>query len=434
MSTRARLTAVLLALGLCAAPPAEARPTRRVFGYLPYWTASAKPTWRWDLLTDVSLFSVGASSSGALTSTSFWRGAGARALIDQAHQHGVRVELAVTNFDPASLHALLSDSAARDRLITALVDEALTRQPGDGVSLDFEGMQAADRASLVSFTRALHAALKARRADAQLSLATPAVDWSKAYDYAALADASEALFIMGYDYHWGSSDPGPVSPLNGGMAPWPSRYCLSQTVTDYLALVGPGRADKILLGLPLYGYDYPSLTAEIGAKARGSATAVFYSTARQRAAQHGRRYEALAQAPWYVYSDMGGPRQTWYDDEQSLSQKIDLALTRKLGGIGFWALGYEDASLWQVVAAKLDAPPPDMGSPRADLAAAPDLAGAQPDLASAGDAGDPGSEATGCQIALGAAPARAPGPRSGALPGLLLGLIGLLALRRRLPA
>jgi len=50
-----------------------------------------------------------------------------------------------------------------------------------------------------------------------VTLATPAVDWSSAWDFNALATESDGLFIMGYDYYWkGSSTTGPVSPLKGG--------------------------------------------------------------------------------------------------------------------------------------------------------------------------------------------------------------------------
>ena len=44
----------------------------------------------------------------------------------------------------------------------------------------------------------------------EVVLAMPAVDWSGAYDYDALANASDGLFIMGYGYHWSGGSPGPA--------------------------------------------------------------------------------------------------------------------------------------------------------------------------------------------------------------------------------
>jgi spore germination protein YaaH len=325
----------------------------RVFGYIPYWTAS-KNTWNFQGLTDIALFSVGANDAGQLTSTSFWRSSQAKTILEEAHKRGVSVELAVTNFDPTSLHNLLSDNAAVDKLIGALVQEAFSTQSGDGLSIDFEGLRGADRAVFVSFVTKLRAAMKKVRADSRLSLATPAVDWSKAYDYAALAGQSDTLFIMGYGYHYsGSSNPGPVAPLNCG-APW-GNYCLSATVANYLNIVGEAGRGKIVLGLPLYGYDYPADSDKIGAKSLGTGQAVFYSAVRKQVKD--RRYEPVSESPWYVYTDAKGQlHQVFYDDEESLGKKLDFVLGQNLGGVGFWALGYEDDSLWRLVEQKMVLP------------------------------------------------------------------------------
>lgn len=317
----------------------------RVFGYIPYWTAS-KNTWNFQGLTDIALFSVGANDAGQLTSTSFWRSSQAKTILEEAHKQGVSVELAVTNFDPTSLHNLLSDSAAVDKLIGALVQEAFSTQSGDGLSIDFEGLRGADRAVFVSFVTKLRAAMKKVRADSRLSLATPAVDWSKAYDYAALAAQSDTLFIMGYGYHYsGSSNPGPVAPLNCG-APW-GNYCLSATVANYLNIVGEAGRGKIVLGLPLYGYDYPADSDKIGAKSLGTGQAVFYSAARKQVKN--RRYEPVSESPWYVYTDAKGQlHQVFYDDEESLGKKLDFVLGQNLSGsrfLGAWVRGRQPLAL-----------------------------------------------------------------------------------------
>ena len=60
-------------------------------------------------------------------------------------------------------------------------------------------------------------------------MATPAIDWSNSWDYNMLAQITDGLFIMGYNYQWsGSSTSGPTSPLTG------SGYTLTWTVNDYL--------------------------------------------------------------------------------------------------------------------------------------------------------------------------------------------------------
>ncbi|MEC7987401.1 MAG: glycosyl hydrolase family 18 protein, partial [Myxococcota bacterium] len=55
-------------------------------------------------------------------------------------------------------------------------------------------------------------------------------------------------------YHWKGGDPGPVDPLFGG-SPW-SVYSLEWTVEDYRDKGVPD--NKIILGLPLYGREWPT--------------------------------------------------------------------------------------------------------------------------------------------------------------------------------
>lgn len=334
---------------------ADAAPTTRVVGYLPEWTMN-RHTWDLDLLSDVMVFSGAISSKGELTVSSGW----SAALIDALHKKGVRAGLSVRCFDPAQIHTVLTPGAAQDALIADLVDRAIVRLPGDGVDLDFEGMNAADRTALVAFVRRLVAALRVQSARAQLSLAMPAVDWNRAYDIAALADTADFLFIMGYGYHYaGSSGAGPVAPLApmSGTSRW-GRYNLTATLTNYLSTVAPAQRGRIVLGLPLYGIDWEVDGPDVGAKVLSGGTSIFYDSARKGAMAAGRKWDADSSTPWYSYQRAGAWHQVWYDDGQSLGAKMDLALQGGAGGVGWWALGYEDASLWDAVRPRVSPPPP----------------------------------------------------------------------------
>ena len=54
--------------------------------------------------------------------------------------------------------------------------------------------------------------------------------------------------------------------------------------------------------------------------------------------------------------------QTWYDDSLSISKKYDLALSKNLGGIGIWALGYDEGydELWNLLKNKMAAKRPKL--------------------------------------------------------------------------
>jgi len=158
----------------------------------------------------VGFFSAEVRGDGSIATWHGWDGAAGAGLVADAHGHGKKAVLVVTCFDQATIHAVLtSGRAAAIANLVAGVEAA----GGDGVNLDFEGLDDLDRDAMVTFTTDLAAALRAAVPGAHLSLATPAVDWSMAWDYAGLADAADQLMIMAYDYHWRGSDPGPVAPL-----------------------------------------------------------------------------------------------------------------------------------------------------------------------------------------------------------------------------
>jgi len=240
-------------------------------------------------------------------------------------------------------------AALGDPLRRALAVEQLREIVADygahGVAVDFEGMDAANKYDLVSFVQELKAVVP------EVTVATPAVDWSKAYHYPMLAAASDALFIMGYDYHWSGGGPGPVAPLRGG-APW-SKWSLEWTLADYLATgVDP---QKLIMGLPLYGRRWPTTDNSVPGESTGKATSMVYTAAVAESGLYERHWDEVSHTPYY-FPD--GQSQVWYDDTQSLSDKIGWSVGEGMLGVGFWALNYEggDPAFWDMVAMHTQAP------------------------------------------------------------------------------
>jgi GH18 family chitinase len=338
-------------------PPAPfGGPDVWVYGYLPYWVDGVDDV-PWDHVTHVAFFDVGVSSDGSLTSTSRWTSI-ANELVTAAHGEGVKVHLTVTCFDDAVMDAVLPSATLRAKLVQNLKN-LVDGYDADGVSVDFEGMGASNRDGLVSLVSELSAAV------GEVTVATPAVDWNGAYDYDALAYASDALFIMGYDYHWSGGDPGPVAPLYGG-DPW-SKYSIAWTLDDYFLYGGP--PERIILGLPLYGKVWPTTNNDVPGSATAEADSITLADAVGDAATYGRLYESLTETPYYFPSSRS---QAWYDDEQSIRAKVRYAVDQGLLGVGFWALGYEggDPGFWAMMAEETT-----LGDPGGD-----------------GDSGDPGEE------------------------------------------
>jgi len=283
-------------------------------------------------------------------------------LIDTAHTHGVRVIFTVICFNSTTITSVLSSTVNRANAVANTVAE-VAAAGADGVNVDFEGLPAAQKSNFVKFMQELRAALDAAIEQPYLTVDTPAVDWSGAFDYDQLAAASDHLFIMAYDYHWSGGDPGPVSPLMKSST-W-GQYSIQWTLDDYVTYLAPYDLDSVILGLPLYGYDWPTTDSGIPGVARGGADAVFLEEAEQMALdplygpQH---HDASSDSEYLVYNLAGdGWHQLWYNDSDSLGSRFDYAQTRSTGGIGFWALGYEGqgSGVWDEVKATYYQGPPE---------------------------------------------------------------------------
>ncbi|MCK5688217.1 hypothetical protein KAI87_03050, partial [Myxococcota bacterium] len=187
--------------------------TKTVFGYLPFWMEDGAQI-PWEHLTHLSYFSAEASSAGNITNSHGWTSGGA-ALVATGKSHGVKVVLTVTIFGNAAVGELLGSTIAMDNLITNLLD-LVQDAGGEGVNVDFEYVPATHKNEFVTFMTDLTEAFHSAVPGSHVSLASPAVDWSGAYDYDELAIHTDGLMIMGYDYHWSTSDPGPVAPIETG--------------------------------------------------------------------------------------------------------------------------------------------------------------------------------------------------------------------------
>ncbi len=313
-------------------------PDRTVYGYWPYW-GDPLSTLEWDKLTHVALFAVSLNADGSLSNTYYWTNY-AQTALSLGAPYGVRIHMTVTCFDSSVMTAVLSSASTRNRAVSEIAS-LINDYGGDGANIDFEGLPSSQKANFVTFIEDLRAEVE------DLFIAMPAVDWSGAYDFDALADASDGLFIMGYNYHWSTGDPGPNAPLYGG-DPW-SVYSLDWTVDDYLTYGAP--ANRLILGLPLYAYEWPTTNNDVPGDATGTATALFYSTAVADGEAYGRQWESLTHTP-YAFPDSHS--QLWYDDVISLEDKIAYAIDRNLQGVGFWALTYEDSDpeFWDMVEAQ----------------------------------------------------------------------------------
>ena len=307
-------------------------PSHVVFGYHPYWNGTAWQNYNYELLSHVAWFGLGMNASGDITTTNGWPVTG---LVDLAHSHGVKVIVTVTLFDNDGINSLLASATARQTAIDNLISR-VNQGSADGVNIDFEFVPTAARSNFNLFIHDLTVAFHDQIPGSEVSIAMPSVDWWGSYDYNYLSDNCDGLMIMAYGYYYGgSSNAGPLSPLNSGLSSWYIR----RTIEDYLTKTGDD-ASQLILGLPWYGYNWPVVSTAMGAATTGTGSSITYTNAEPSALTYGKQYNSTAPSAWYNYSS-GGPRQVWYDDSLSLATKYNYIKDMDLKGLGIWALGYD---------------------------------------------------------------------------------------------
>lgn len=338
------VTCALLALALLAPPRAAHAQNTIVYGYLPYWEYRPAEA-PWEQLTHIAIFSVGIDSSGNILQEDRWHGRAEEAVALGA-EHDVKVHLCVTNFDDSSQFALLSDPARRALAVERLAG-LVNAYGADGINVDFEGVGEQSRDLMVTFVEELKAEVD------EVFLAAPFVDWRDAWDYGALTDASDGLFIMAYEAHGSWGDAGPNVPLfESGR--W-GFISLEWTVNDYFS--GGADLQKVIVGLPTYGHAWTVADPTAVPTATTDHDRVLWYRDNE-VARFGRRFDDDSASTYFAQD---GSIQGWVDDAAALLAKLEWVVNESgTGGVGFWALGYDDNDplVWDYLAS-LNADEPD---------------------------------------------------------------------------
>jgi spore germination protein YaaH len=165
------------------------------------------------------------------------------------------------------------------------------------------------------------------------------------------------IIVMAYDFHRRSSPlAGPVAPIFGGKELWDSD--ISEHLRAFLEVVP---SQKILLGVPFYGYEWQTVSGEpqsatfpdTGSTASFERVQTLLGRSGELHLKEGWNEDALS--PYLSYQEDGETFVVYYENSRSLSYKIDFVNQLDLGGIAIWALGYEGSSreLWDVIEMKL---------------------------------------------------------------------------------
>jgi spore germination protein len=226
------------------------------------------------------------------------------------------------------VQTILETPALRDRHIDDLVTLVVNRG-WDGVEIDYEWIMTSHRAHMTDFLSRLGARLDAAGKELVVCLHPKTYDTDRngpgSQDWNAIGRIADRVKIMLYGFHWSTSDPGPLAPLD-----W------IENVAEYASETLP--AERTVFALPWYGYDWKGMDGD----------RIFFEEARALAMERGIAPARDANGElMFTYRD----HVVYFQDAQSFRMKMD-AVTRAFpnpAGFAMWRPGGEDPEKWEIV-------------------------------------------------------------------------------------
>lgn len=269
--------------------------------------------------------------------------------------------ISIKLFTDKDLDILVASDEAKQKLY-AEVRAIVTAGNFDGVNIDFEYMSDPIRI-LKSDIQAMFAEMKqAGWGEINVDVFANTIIKGDEERLKQLAETVDGIIVMAYDFHRPGSDfAGAVAPMVAGEG--------QRSITEIINRINIGNLnkEKFILAYPLYGYQWETMSGEINSAtmANGYGVTILY---KDGIGYTGGSFDEVAKSPWYtwtekeqrskvIYKKVGKVykkttqyytvdqwHQAYLENEESLKIKINAVKQEKLGGTGFWALGYEGKS------------------------------------------------------------------------------------------
>ena len=242
-------------------------------------------------------------------------------------------------FEIEKTSVLFNDIDVQNKIIENLIN-VMQEKEYAGIDLDFEYINPADRDAYVSFVQNVKARMNEFGYSVNVDLAPKTSDEQRGtlyegHDYRALANAADTVLLMTYEWGYTYGPPMAVAPINK----------VREVVEYAVSRISP---EKIYMGIPNYGYDWPLpfQQGETMAKSIGNEEAV------RIAERYGAEilFDETSASPYFNYYDENGiEHEVWFEDVRSIIKKYDLIDEFSLRGSGYWNLMRSFSQNWSYV-------------------------------------------------------------------------------------
>lgn len=247
-------------------------------------------------------------------------------------------------FDSALADIVLNDPQSRANLIENVIS-TIDEKGYAGLDIDFEYVPSRNAAAYAGLVSELRTRLNAEGKIVIVALApkTSADQRGLLYeghDYELLGAAADFVLLMTYEWGYTYGPPLAVAPIPN-----------VRRVIEYAVTVIP--REKIYLGIPNYGYDWPLPFVQGQTRAQSISNVRAVEIAREAGAEI--LYDEEALSPYFNYTAPDGtPHEVWFEDARSIDAKLALIREYSLYGAGYWNLMRPFPQNWLVLNARFN--------------------------------------------------------------------------------
>ena len=275
-------------------------------------------------LTFLTIFTYGFTNNGDLIAPDD------EELIQLALDFGVAPVMLISTLTSAGTFSnelartLLNSPELQSRLINNIIN-TMDEKGYKALDIDFEYLPVENRESYINFVAALTEALNAKGYYTLVALAPKTSSTQpgllyESHNYLGLGRAANFALLMTYEWGYTYGPPLPVAPLPNVEA------VISYGVSE----IPPA---KILMGIPLYGYDW-KIPYVKGTMARSLSPVQTVELALETGSEI--EYDDYQQAPFFYYTENGQQHVVWFENLRSINAKLNLINQYNLAGASLW--------------------------------------------------------------------------------------------------
>lgn len=227
-------------------------------------------------------------------------------------------------FHAEPVSRIFHDKAKRSHLIAQLVAYC-KRHNFIGINIDFEELAESSNEPFVRFVKEISEAFH----QAGLIVSVDIMPFNDDYNVKEMSNYADYFILMAYDEYYGGGDAGPIS----------SQRWIEAAVAKIVKEIP---AEKIILGLAGFGYDWPHPDNNDGS--------VTYQQAlsRAKASNSTINFDNNTYNLTYGYQDDKGTKhQVYFTDAATSFNTMRFGVESGMAGFALWRLGSEDWRMWR---------------------------------------------------------------------------------------